>query len=58
MSARLEVLDIRTWHNSYEWCACLREYDDGAHIASGKTQRDAVNALLDYYELDNGELHE
>lgn len=56
-SSRLDSLEISTWHNGYEWAACLGEYDLGAHVSTGKTQRDAVNELLDSIEQDNGELH-
>lgn len=55
---RLSKLEIHTWNDSYAWHACLREYDLGAKVFTAKTQREAIDDLLDYHEHDNGELHE
>jgi hypothetical protein len=60
---RLDVLDIHTWKDDCDptrtpWRACLGEYDEGTRVFSGGTQREAIDDLLDYYEQDNGELHQ
>ncbi len=62
-SSRLDSLEISTWLTDSPfidgcWAACLREYDEGSKVFTGRTQRDAINELLDYYEQDNGELRE
>lgn len=62
-SIRLNRIEISTWLNEFapnaeRWSACLREYDLGTHVSTGATQRAAVNELLDFFEQDNGELHE
>jgi hypothetical protein len=60
---RLDSLEVSTWLTDspfidHVWGACLREYDLGSKIFTGRTQRAAINELLDYYEQDNGELRE
>ena len=59
-SRRLDELRITTWFDDIGrcWCACFGDYDEGVRICSGTTQRDAINELLDYYEQDNGEIHQ
>jgi hypothetical protein len=65
MSARLDELVVSSWEDdtglappSLRWNACLRDFDLDVVVCSGPTQREAINELLDYYEQDNGELHE
>jgi hypothetical protein len=65
VSARLDKLVVSSWEDdtglappSLRWNACLRDYDEGAHVSSGPTQRKAIDELLDYYEQDSGELRE
>lgn len=60
-SARLDKFEIHTWIDhgcpfEDKWRAALHEYDEGVHVATGRTQREAINELLDYYEQDNGEI--
>lgn len=55
------VVDIHTWIDdlapaSHRWMACIGEYDEGTKVFSGRTQREAIDDLLDYHEQDNGEL--
>jgi hypothetical protein len=60
---RLDSLEISSWATDSPfinscWAACLREYDLDAKVFTGRTQREAINELLDYYEQDNGEIRE
>lgn len=59
MSNKGEVykFPITIWEDemSGDWCACRGDYDEGAHVATGGTMREAIDELLDYHEDDQGE---
>lgn len=55
------MIHIETWQNEFapspqRWSACLGEYDQGKHVATGTTEREAVNELLDYHEQSDGNI--
>jgi hypothetical protein len=56
MSLQHKRHDIHTWHNGYEWSACLGEYDLGKRVCYGKTEAEAVSDLIDELEDERGEL--
>lgn len=57
----LDQFHVYTWQNVYapadqRWSAALSEPDLDVKSYTGRTQREAVNELLDSVEQDNGEL--
>lgn len=62
-SPPLGVMELHTWINVYapkdqRWSASLREYDLGVEVFTGRTQRAAIDELLDSIEQDDGSLRE
>lgn len=61
VAKRLDRIDISTWRDEYPgdpepWKACMGEYDLDVHVSTGKTHREAIDHLLDWFEHDNGEV--
>lgn len=55
------VIELHTWMNDgappeHRWSAAFFEFDLGVKVYTGRTQREAINELLDAHEQDNGEI--
>lgn len=48
------MLKISTWQNGNGWSACRGEPDLDVPAFSGKTEREAIDELLDNYTFDDG----
>jgi hypothetical protein len=52
---------IKTWRNDWAvgagdvWAACLGDYDLGAYVATGATEAEAVQELIDMLDLDGAD---
>lgn len=51
-------IEITTWQNDYEWCACFGDYDLGAKIGAGRTEAEAIIELIAQGEGDGRQSQE
>lgn len=49
-----DMLKISTWRDDGGWHACRGEYDLDTSVFTGKTERQAIDELLDNFELVDG----